>query len=343
MKKLLILSALSLFSILLSACASPAAAEELPAPLADVENVVIAEGRLEPIEYTNIAFSTNGVVDNVLIAEGQDIAAGELIANLENTAALEAEVKRAESSVLEEVSLAYEALRIAQQRVDNYSIPSRFDGMTPTEAAAAMKIEVDKARADYEPYMNYAKPRGYVKDLKELLDNAWARYNQALEWMEREAALDAAELRIAQANADYENLQEKGAGAVQSDLSRAQIALSNAELRSPISGRVADLNLKVGESVVAGTSTVTIADFSNWMIRTTDLSELDVVNIREGQKVTITLEALPEEASLKGVVSHISENFSDKQGDILYEVSITLEETHPDLRWGMTTFIEFIK
>jgi len=147
---------------------------------------------------------------------------------------------------------------------------------------------------------------------------------------------------LAQANADYENLQANGSGAVQSELSRAQIALSNAELRSPISGRVADLNLKVGESVVAGASTVTIADFSNWMIRTTDLNELDVVNIREGQKVTITLEALPD-ASLEGVVSKISETFSNNQGDILYEVSIILEETHPDMRWGMTTFIEFVE
>ncbi|MBT3322487.1 MAG: hypothetical protein HN392_09405 [Anaerolineae bacterium] len=181
MKKILILSALSLFSILLSACASPAEAEELSAPSTNFENVIIAEGRLEPIEYTEVAFSASDVIDNVLIAEGQDIAAGELIANLENTAALGAEVKRAESTVLEEVSLAYAALRIAQQRVDNYSIPSKFDGMTPVEAAEAMKIEVDQARADYEPYMGYAKPRGYVKDLKELLDNAWARYNQALE------------------------------------------------------------------------------------------------------------------------------------------------------------------
>ena len=342
MKNLLILSTLSLFSILLSACAGPAAAEELSAQVIDIENVIIAEGRLEPIAYTNIAFSANGVIDNVLTAEGQDIAAGELIANLENTAALEAEVKRAETAVLEEVSLAYEALRIAQQRLDNYSIPSKFNGMTPVEAAAEMKINVDKARVDYEPYMGYDNPRGYIKDLEEVLDNAWSDYNQALDWMEREANLAAAELRLAQANADYEKKEENGTGAVQSALSNAQIALSNAELRSPISGKVADLNLKVGESVVAGASTVTIADFSNWIIRTTDLNELDVVNIHEGQEVTITLEALPE-VSLKGVVSQIGETFSNNQGDILYEVSIILEETHPDMRWGMTAFIEFVE
>jgi len=342
MKRLLILTSLNLIAILLSACASPAAAEVLPEPLNLIEDTIIAEGRLEPIQFTELAFSTNGIIENVHIEEGQDIAEGELIANLENTAALKAQVNRAESVILEEVSLAYKTLRDAQQRVDNYSIPSRFNGMTPTEAAAAMKIEVDKARMNYKPYMGYDNPRGYIKDLEENLENAWARYNQALEWMEREAALDAAELRLAQANADYVNLQENDASAVQNDLSAAQIALSNAELRSPISGRVADLNLKVGESIITGASAVTIADFSNWIIRTTDLNELDVVNIRKGQPVNITLDALPE-VSLKGKVSQIGETFSNNQGDILYEVSIILEETHPDMRWGMTAFIEFAK
>lgn len=342
MKKLLNLSALSLFSILLSACASPATAEELSAQPINIENVIIAEGRLEPIEYTEVAFSASGIIENVLIAEGKDVAAGELIAILENTAALKAAVNRAESAVLEEVSLAYQALRDAQQQVDNYSIPSRFDAMTSTEAAAAMKIEVDKARFDYEPYMGYDNPRGYIKDLEEILENAWARYNQALEWIEREAALDAAELRLTQANADHSNLQESGSSAVQNNFSTAQIALSNAELRSPISGRVADLNLKVGESIIAGASAVTIADFSNWIIRTTDLNELNVVQIRKGQAVNISLDALPN-VSLKGVVSQIAETFSNNQGDILYEVSIILDDTHPDMRWGMTAFIEFIK
>ena len=119
------------------------------------------------------------------------------------------------------------------------------------------------------------------------------------------------------------NLQENGSSAVQNDLSRAQIALSNAELRSPISGRVADQNLKVGESVVAGAPVVTIADYSDWIVRTTDLNELDVVNIRKGQAVNISLDALPE-VSLKGVVAQIDETFLNKQGDILYEVSIVL-------------------
>ena len=343
MKRYTLFLTLSLFAGLPSACGgSASAAEDVSPTAAIIDDTIVAEGRLEPIRYTELAFSAGGVVEEILLSEGQDVSKGDLIAHLENTAVLNAELKRAETAVLEEISLAYEAVRIAQQRVDNYSIPSKFAGMTPVEAAAEMKVKVDKARVDYEPYMGYDNPRGYIKDLEEVLENAWADYNQALEWMERVSALDAAELRLAQANADYSSLQKNELSAVQSTLSAAQIALSNAELRSPISGRVADLNIKVGESVSAGVQAVTIADFSNWIIRTTDLSELDVVNVQEGQEVSILLDALPEE-TLKGVVASIGETFSNNQGDILYEVTITLEETHPDIRWGMTAFVEFLR
>ena len=94
-------------------------------------------------------------------------------------------------------------------------------------------------------------------------------------------------------------------------------------------------------NVSGGTALAEIADMSRIFI-IADVDETDIGDIREGQKVTITLEALAD-ASLEGVVSKISETFSNNQGDILYEVSIILEETHPDMRWGMTTFIEFVE
>ena len=342
MKRTLILT-LIIFSIFaLSACGGNATATAEAASNevnANIQNTIIAEGRLEPVQFANIAFSAGGVVEQVMVAEGDSVAAGDLIAHLQNTEVLQAEVARAEAAVLQEVANAYEGLRVAQQRVDSYTIPSKFTGMTPTEAAAAMKVKVDEARTAYEPYMGYDNSRGYAKELKDTLDNAWADYNQALEWMGREAELDAANIRLGQANADYANLTE-GGSAVQSDLSAAQVALSNAELRAPFGGTVADLNVKAGEAISAGFAAVTIADFSNWVVKTTDLTELDVVNIHEGQAVKITLDALPN-VELKGTVAAISEIFTDTQGDVTYEVTISLQEANSAMRWGMTALVEF--
>ena len=348
MKRLTIFSIFVLLAALLSACGAEAvAAEETPIPPVIAESAIIAEGRLEPAQYADISFSTGGIVDKVFVTEGAEVEENEIIAILENTDFLEAEVERAEDEVaLAEVAIpteiadAYAALRVAQERFDNYSPPGKFDGMTPVEAADAMLAKVNTAREAYEPYFGTEKPKGYIKDLKEVLDNAWDNYNRALEWMNREIDLEAAKVRLNQALADYESLQAGRDIAAQRNLSVAENTLANAELRSPISGTVASLNVKAGETVNMGQANATVADFSNWLVKTTDLTELDVINIAEGQQVTVTLDAMPE-SPLTGTVLTIGQIFAESQGDIIYEVTIALDESLPEMRWGMTAVVKF--
>ena len=353
MKRMTIISTLIILTTLLSACGATEApsVKETPVPPVIADTGIIAEGRLEPAQYAQIAFSASGIVDEVFVVEGGQVSEGDVLAQLQNTDVLEADIARAEAEVARtetelptELADAYKALRTAQQRVDTYFLPSKFDGMTSSEAAEAMLANVNAARDAYEPYFGYDKPKGYVKILKEELDDAWSYYNQSLEWMNRETDLEAAKVRLAQAQADYTDFQagENLASAAQSNLSAAQIALSNAELRSPVSGTVASLNVKVGESVGAGQSVATVADFSNWLVKTTDLTELDVVNIVEGQTVTVTLDAMPE-SLLVGTVLSIGQTFSESQGDVVYEVTISLSETDPAMRWGMTALVEFVE
>jgi hypothetical protein len=85
---------------------------------------------------------------------------------------------------------------------------------------------------------------------------------------------------------------------------------------------------------------VTVADFSQWLVQTTDLTEIDVVNLQEGQPVTVSLDAIPE-AQLTGEILSIGQTFAENQGDIVYEVTILLTDTHPAMRWGMTAAVNF--
>jgi multidrug resistance efflux pump len=109
---------------------------------------------------------------------------------------------------------------------------------------------------------------------------------------------------------------------------------------APFDGMVADLNAKLGSSINAGEPAVTVADFSSWLVKTTDLTEIDVVNLAEGQPVTVTLDALPD-VELKGQILSIGQNYSENQGDVVYEVTILLTDTHPAMRWGMTAAVKF--
>jgi len=111
---------------------------------------------------------------------------------------------------------------------------------------------------------------------------------------------------------------------------------------APFDGVVAKLNAKTGNSINAGEIAVTIADFSTWLIKTTDLTELDVVTIEQGQAATITFDAIPD-ATLNGKIESISQTFEEKQGDVVYEVTVALTDGHPDLRWGMTAIVKFEK
>ena len=85
---------------------------------------------------------------------------------------------------------------------------------------------------------------------------------------------------------------------------------------------------------------MTVADFSQWLVQTTDLTEIDVVNLEDGQPVTISLDAIPD-AQLAGEILSIGQTFAENQGDIVYEVTILLNDTHPNMRWGMTAAVTF--
>jgi multidrug resistance efflux pump len=123
-------------------------------------------------------------------------------------------------------------------------------------------------------------------------------------------------------------------------LEAAEAGLAAFSVIAPFDGVVAELNAKAGSSISAGQVAVTIADFSSWLIETTDLTEIDVVKLSEGQPVHITLDAIPD-AALTGVIESIGQTYEEKQGDITYAVTVALDDSHPSLRWGMTTVVRF--
>ena len=383
MKRLLVISMLILAGLLLSACGSGSeqAAESTPIPTVVAENLIVAEGRIEPIKYVDIAFNANGTVSEVLVSEGEQVAQGQVIARLENSEARQADVATAEESFLQaqqafdsaeaaalgKLAEANEAVRKAQYDMDNFDIPSDMRNMTTNEALSYTSANLEEARIAFEPYKyqeerlerelgkeNPNKPdvyRSTAKQLKKRLDDAWAEYNKAIKWTTLESALESAKAELAQAQKEYDKLSSGGDSgekavaeaqyeAARANLAAARAALADVELTAPFDGTVAGLKVKGGESVSPGQVVISVADFSGWIVKTTDLTELDVVEINEGQAVTITLDAIPDD-TLDGKVQTIGQNYTEKQGDVVYEVTVELTETLPNIRWGMTAVVKF--
>jgi len=128
-------------------------------------------------------------------------------------------------------------------------------------------------------------------------------------------------------------------------LAQARSALEDASLRAPFDGMVTAVSVREGEMVAAAgfpvSPVITIGDLSHLRIETTDLSEMDIAKVEVGQEVAVTFDALPEK-SLRGRVSKIAPMATLEAGGTNYTATIELEEADPDLRWGMTAFVDII-
>lgn len=111
MKKRLLFSILILLVAILalSACATgqtPAKVTPTSAPaVAKVQSTktadrIVSEGVVTPVQFTYLTFETQGVIEEVLAAEGQSVEKGELIARLRGSAQQEAAVAAAKLELL---------------------------------------------------------------------------------------------------------------------------------------------------------------------------------------------------------------------------------------------------
>lgn len=302
-------------SLLFAACSpsgtQPTEAAAIPPVIADAS--IIAEGRVEPIHFAKIAFTASGVISEVLVQEGEPVTKGQPLIRLGD-----ASDTNYAAAQLELVS--------AQQAINDLT------NAAGTDLAQAV-IDLKEAQEAHDKADNYLT---YLQDSQE-------DQNSQEDWIiEAENDLALKKARLDDAQRTYDRLKD-GADAEQLIVLEARLNAAKVAAFSviaPFDGVVAELNARAGNSINAGEIAVTVADFSSWLIETTDLTEIDVVTLSEGGPVRVTLDAIPE-ASLNGVIESISQTYEEKQGDIIYSVTVALTDSHPRLRWGMTAVVNF--
>jgi len=351
-------------AVLGSECGLGPATQAPPTPLPVVADLsgITAEGRLEPARHVELAPLVDGLVSEVLVVEGEQVQAGQLLLRLDNVSAETLETARTDAAT--ELADAYQSLRVAQDDLDSYPLPRIFVGLTAEQAARTWLAELDAAYDVFEPFRDTSRKTlksrdafsfwvypslphrvlydtreydGVALEYKKRVDVALTNYTKAVLWLQRQSAVTSATARVTDAQRRYDSLYETGAveGAA-----GARAALATAEIRAPFSGTITEIAAKVGELASAGTSVLTLADVSSWLVQTTDLTEIDVINVETGMPVIVTLDSMPG-ISFRGTVRFVDLGYTDRQGDILYTASIRLTETHADMRWGMTAEVSF--
>jgi len=351
----------------LSACGEPQAAATPQGGTQPAAEAVIAEGRLKPSQAVDLAFLAPGAVQEISVKLGDQVKAGEVLARLAQAGQGEAQVVEAQQAydlLLRDANggraRAWQAYMDAQRAreaaqeewndINLRDIENRIEDRQ--EDLQDRQADLDKAQKRFDQYKDLDKDDANYRDAQDDLEHAQSDYDDAIKDLEstmRErdvprAALDAALALESESKHQYE-LTLKGPNTDQLALAEAQLAaakgaLANYVISAPFDGLVAEVNIEIGEQVGPETPAVSLADFSQWVVETTDVSELEVVKLAEGQKVSLVPDALPE-LTMTGHVTEISQAFKQQGGDILYTVRLSVDQPDPRLRWGMTVEVTF--
>jgi len=294
------------------------------------ENYVVAPGLVEPVSgVLNLGFEVAGTLKSVNVVEGQQVKAGDLIAELENgdiqanLAIAQSNTQSAEASykVLVE-NLEAEAVRAQREverlKADLAQLEAGYRVEEKARAQADLKAyEADAARAQEEESRYFDASGRYDKWAKSLYDQAKRNREAA------DARVTSAKTQVAQMEAGYRVEDKEKARAVlasaQADLNRikqtqqarldtaqaqigqarAQIKLAEANLKktilkAPVDGVIVWQYLHTGENVIAlsPTPVVALADCQNLRVRA-DIDEADFPKVHKGQRVKISADAYP--------------------------------------------------
>lgn len=156
---------------------------------------------------------------------------------------------------------------------------------------------------------------------------------------EAEAGVALAQADVARVTAE---VKQADVAVVQAEANvhSIQAALARSTLLAPYGGEVSRISASVGQVVQPGSAVLLLADFSGWLVKTTDLTEVDVSSVVEGAPVSVRFDAIPGER-IGGVVTKVALIADESLGDVAYEAEILLDDA-PNLpiRWGMTAFVE---
>lgn len=230
-----------------------------------------------------------------------------------------------------------------------------------TQESANLQIATNNyeaAKARYDDLLSGAS-QADINAANAQIWQASAQFNSLKASRPSDIASLEADVRSAQANLDklltgstpsQIAAAEADVKAATASLQQQLISLAQTELRSPFPGLIAAVDINPGEQANPGVAVVRLADTTAWRIETEDLTELQVVDVQEGDNAVVTFDALPG-VEMVGTVTTIRPFGENSSGDIVYTVvlepgaitSSTIDSSavQDRLRWNMTAVVSF--
>jgi HlyD family secretion protein len=251
----------------------------------EVSSVVSGTGQIKPKTYVNIGATAFGRITHLYVKEGDHVHAGEVLATVES-------VQPAAS-----VAAQQDAIHAAKTDI-------AADAAAEQNALATIQhaeADLEQKQLDYGRYKQlYAEKLVSKSDY----DAKKAAYDLDV------AGLAEAKASLVQAQAETASARGHLGTAV-ATLRSDQDALNKTVSIAPFAGTVTNLPVREGETVVVGiqnaegSTLMTIADMSV-ITAEVKIDETDIVNVKLGQPVDITVDALPD-VIFKGKVTEVGD------------------------------------
>jgi len=343
-RKLGIVAVLLLCSALIGTIGCGGGQEEVSQQLIEVVRgdlivSVSGSGNIVVSNEANLTFGSGGKIAKIYVDEGDEVRKGQSLARLD-TGPLKLALAQAQAA-RDQAKAAIDQAEYALEQVEE---PFSKEDIESAEAAVDAAEEalyyalwmLDKAEKQ-EP-VNTIIPN--EEQWRAEVSRAWASLLAAeaqLEAMEDapdEAAVEAAESQLKAAE-----LQLKAAELA---VTETQKQLDEAVITAPFDGKVTSVHAEEGDIYSpTGMPVIHLIDLTSMELEV-EVDEIDIAEVKTGQKAIIEVDALPA-LQLEGEVASISLLSKKIGGLVLYEVTIGFDVPQGyNLKIGMSAIADII-
>jgi multidrug efflux pump subunit AcrA (membrane-fusion protein) len=386
MNKKLALIILSLcFIVFLGACSQINPQEESPVVYDSSEtsrsDVVIADGEIVPAKDVQLMFKVIGVVESVLVEEGQTVREGEVLFRLEDQQVLKADLEKARveelnaQQALDDLFLyadmekyqAYQDVLHARTQLnqveaawDDFDEDAYEDDLDDAEEKIAdAKQTLEDKRDDLADYLDLDEDNTTRQNRQDAVDRAELDLNQKQRdrdelkqsYDQLRLDLDSAKARLATAEDAYDNF---GQGPDQDLLAAAEqrLAAATAQVEA-LQSAISDLELTAPFNGTVVRVDITEGEFVRAAQMVAVLADFSdwYVETTDLNELEVTRVAVGDSVLIKtdafegeeltGTVIQIKDYAEINYSDVTYPVRIKINDTDLPLRWKMTVVVTF--
>lgn len=288
----------------------------------NIENYVSYSSRVKPVQEIMVLPKVPGKVEKINFDLGDRVKKGQVLFELDKTDAL-LQLNQASAAVeMAELNLKIMSGTAYEQQIIQLKSAVASAEINYNDAKTNLEIIKTLYEAGVESKFNYDRAMSQVELAKQQYETAKANL-ELIEQKSHAESVETAQAQLNQAKVSYDI---------------AKNAVDNMSVKSPISGVVSAMNVKVGEYVSTAAPSFIIIDDSSYIIEV-DVNEDVIGKIHIGDKVKVSIGSISD-GIMSGTITAAAPSADKAKQTFL--VKITLDNPPSTIKGGMFAQVQFI-